>query len=299
MHLGVERLLGTLRGLSRSLSLSELELERFSHDLTVVQTRLETRDYLIHSYSANAHNLADRVQDIFAEVEYYSQIGRDWQGVLQSVQLDSIKEVLDMCPGFTPKVELGLYYSGYSGKVVLHNKDVTAVQQLAKFLELFSPKFDLQMEYSDIFESSVGRYSLITANHVIDDLILDFYVTAINGDVGQYYKQEQLILEAWRSISRSPSTYTEPVLDQLVDYLVRHAADDCTIILSQYRSYVERILGMNEVAQICSDVVSVLVDRMGEAGFVRSVPRSASSGDSGRGCVIAPREFTVLVRGQH
>lgn len=268
-----------LQRLSRLISALDLEpreLQRVERELLTVEKRLASRDYRIHSYCQNVHNVAERTHDVYSEVAFYCSLGNAWAELLSAAEVPADGRVLDLCPGFVPKVELGLFYQNFAGRVVLLNKDSAALQQLRDFLALFRPRFDVECFHVDIFDQTSidellnQQFHCVTANHIFDDLLLDDFCQREEIEPQRLYEEEGFIISVWRRLIRQGLLHFDSVLGKLARSIECHVAVGGSFIATQYPSYMERALGLQHASEFCRQFFEALVARLEMSGFEKS-----------------------------
>jgi hypothetical protein len=267
LAMAVKTVLNEIQNLRNILDLSELEENRLQGELAKVRNRLKAREYQIHSFSKNTHNVLERVRDVYAELEFYCRFGRSWQGLLSAIGLSNTQSIIDLCPGFTPKVELGLCYANFRGKAFLVNKDARSLSELVKFLKLFAPQFSYELLDVDIFEAPLPVCDVVAANHVLDDLVLDSYCTLHHLSADCFYEDESELKIAWQAILNEPSNYLDATIAGFCALALQITAPQGYLIVTQYQSYIERILKLREVTSFTRQLLEQCRQTLCKSGF--------------------------------
>ncbi len=263
----VKTVLNEIQNLRNTLDLSELEENRLQGELAKVRNRLQAREYQIHSFSKNTHNVLERVRDVYAELDFYCRFGRSWQGLLTAIGLSNTQSIIDLCPGFTPKVELGLCYANFKGKAFLVNKDAHSLKELVKFLKLFAPQFTYELLDVDIFEAPLPVCDIVTANHVLDDLVLDRYCTLHHLSPDCFYEDESELKIAWQAILNESSSSLDTAVARFCALALQITAPQGYLIVTQYQSYIERILKLREVTSFTKKLLEQCRQTLCQLGF--------------------------------
>lgn len=290
----VDAILAQIKQLTNG-DLSEPERKRLSHELQAVKTRLQQGDYQRFSYTTNVFDVPNRTSDFFVELEFYCSLGKTWERILKQFPLDQLTTIADLCPGFAPKVELGLFYLQYTGEVVILDNDKQAMQQLQKFLELFNPQFNLKTKNVDLFTKFEGDYELVIGNHIIDDLILYHFSQKAGISLSQAYESEQTMISLWNSILADPDASASEVIPLISSICQRVVKPGGHICLSQYPSYMERMLGNLGASDFNRRVFLAVVDELLQQGFISDNQKLNAAFESFKGHFTA-EDCAILQR---
>ncbi len=265
------KILEKINRLTRSRKLNGVEEKRLIQDLDAVYKRLDRKEYRKFSYAMNSFDVPERTRQIYTEVEFYTKIGKTWEQLLKQVNVRKYKKIVDICPGFTPKVELGLYYLGYTGEIVILDKDTKAITQLKNFMDLFNPQFAITKLNEDLFKPSKQKFELVTANHVIDDLVLAHFAGREGISLYDLYETEGEFSKLWKTILENEKSSIEKIVPVIVDALTGLVDNQGTLILSQYTSYMEKLLRLKEISAFNKKVFRLVISELTQKGFVNDV----------------------------
>src|SRR5262249_45046722 len=106
----------------KTTQLTEIEEVRLTQDLENVFQRLQLREYQKFNPSRNVFHIQDRWQSFMVEIDFHCSVGRAWASLLKVVGAHKQPKIIGLCPGYAPKIELGLFYLGYRGIVAILNK---------------------------------------------------------------------------------------------------------------------------------------------------------------------------------
>ncbi|MCB0328044.1 MAG: hypothetical protein KDD70_00230 [Bdellovibrionales bacterium] len=262
--------LENIRDCCSVIPLSPLEEDRLLRELINVDRRLRTRDYTIHSHNTGTFNLVERNRDFFTELQFHSSMGRTWEKVLDGVQLSSHRAILDLCPGYFPKIELALLYKNYRGEVRAINKDGEALEQMNQFLKMFNAPFTFSYTVSDLLDASdkFEPASLLLGNHIIDDIYIDFFGRELGFSSTELYSDQDLLERFWRCILKESTLRRGAVVSYLVEALGALTAERAEVVLVQYPSYIERQLGIQEVSDLHLRTLREIEIALVQDGFV-------------------------------
>jgi hypothetical protein len=244
-----------------------LELSRFCADLEHNLVRLRKREYKKSSFLPNRFNVPDRADEFFVELNFHCWVGCTWARIFSNIKLENVSSVLDLCPGASPKVELGLYYSDFDGQVTAINKDHRASSRLLKFTELFKPKFKLKIHKLEFFSMRQQAADLVVGNHILDDLALDYYSQLAGIARGQVYEKEQNLKKIWQFILADQETSLNFLGIKVATVLSKIVKPGGRLLLSQYPSYLERILELKKESAFSQNLLKRVTSTLIELGF--------------------------------
>lgn len=236
--------------------LSGLEKKRLNKDLVVVQERILKREYLHRDFATdNKFNIPDRTKDFFRYLDSYCLTGKTISKVLNALKVNKYASVVDLCSGWAPKVTLWLFYSQYSWKLILLDKDKKSTTKLINFMKLFNPSYKLEKQSIDLFWDFDFKSDFIVANHVIDDLIISYFSQEYNYKVSNIYESENNLLKCRKNILLTGDDFKQKVSTLLCDLFDKMVLNNGIIILTQYQSMIEYLLNLNEVTTYNKDVL--------------------------------------------
>lgn len=243
--------------LDRRTDLTALEAKRLARDLARVELRLRNGDYEKSPFEDNVLNLPDRTHQVMVEVEFMSAVGRAWARLLEPLGIAQAARVIDLGPGWAPKVEMGLYYTAFAGELVMVNQDAGAIDTLQRFLTLLDVRFAPRVATTDLFAWRGEPADFVLANHLLDDLVLDRHCRRTGVDPGSLYARETAFREAWVEILARPASETDALVAELAAAVDRLTKPGGYAVFVQYPSYAERTLQLTDVV---AHGRSILVD---------------------------------------
>lgn len=293
----MEKNLKDISLLLRGKRFTRLELERAARDLTTVEERLRRREYKKSSFSSNRYNVPERARDFFVELEFHSSLGRTWAAILKAVGVSRFRVVADICPGFAPKVELALYYLDYRGQVVVVDQNRAALNQLKKFLDLFNYDFKFKAQQEDFLHSCPKvTYPLVTANHIVDDLVINHYCRKENIAAADVYTKEECFKETWQAILSERKTFHQESLMLIADAFDARVRKGGWLLLSQYKSYIERILDLDQMCRFTRKHWRAVAAELVARGY-RDRSKLAERALKGKSGHFGGRDCLVLKKG--
>lgn len=267
MSVGTEREL--LQQIASALEqpLSALERTRALRDLARLKDRLVRRDYAISAYGTNTFDIPDRTEELLTELDFHASLGRAWAAILQAHGLQHLPRALDLCPGWTPKVELGLYYAGFRGELLLLDRSAAALAKLERFLALFGPPFGVRPMVANLFQVELTPQPLVIGHHLIDDVAIDAACERSGLDPVRVYAEEAAFREVWAVLLGDAPGWRDHLVGHLAAGLHRLVAPEGVILLAQYPSYTERLLGMSEASAFSAEVLAGVCARLVDQGY--------------------------------
>ena len=273
-----------IKRLQSQLSKKTLSLDaqkRISKDLDAIYARLLKNEYETSGIVENAFDVPDKSKQFHTHLKTYARIGRSWIKVLRCLPINNYPEIVDICPGYAPKVELGLLYSHYKGRVIVLDVDASATKTLTKFMELFDHEFSIQSLVRDLFSRDKRQFNFVIGNHVVDDLILNYFAVKEGVSMSDLYEKEGEFVKMWGKILENEKDNSEEIskkLTEVFDSLIQHNGYLC---LSQYKSYMEKMLDLHRSYLFSKKVFGRLIAALCHKGFDRvSLPKESTSGRS-------------------
>lgn len=290
-----EEALAALEAALSGVDLDDLERGRLLRDIDRVRRRVEGRQYRLTGFDDNVLNLPDRAQAFFTELDFHASIGRSWAALLAGTGADRAASIADLGPGWVPKVELGLFYRGYRGNVVAIDKDPATAAFISRFLALLLPSFTLEPHVVDVFSAPLPAHPVVTANHVIDDLIVDWFIREWRIAPADLYQQEGVLAEVWRRILARRAASLEEIVPRIAAIFDALTAEGGLLLVSQYPSYVERVLGLPEVSAMNEEALAKVRAILASRGFLED-PSEPARLLAGSGGYLTPESCHVLRR---
>lgn len=231
---------------NKFVRLTNIEKKRLASDLDVIYERLLKKEYTRTGFSNNKFDVPDRTHEFYVNLNFYCQLGKDWAQLLKQININNYSEILDLCPGFMPKVELGLFYLEYKGTLIGIDKNQQSLIMLDKFMQLFNPKYKFIKKKWDLYKNFKNKYPVVMANHMIDDLVIDYFATKFNLDIKDIYKNESSLVKFWNLVLENKTQNIEEVANKIAPIFDRLVEANGYLILTQYKSYFDKILNMNK-----------------------------------------------------
>ncbi len=269
-----------------------VELDNLAVDLRAVERRLESGQYQESDFAArNIFDVARRTREYLTYLQGWQRQAVQWAELLRAADPEPT-DVLDLCPGPAPKVELALCRLGFRGRMRVLDKDEPSLVALANFMTLFSPSFSIEGVRGDVFDDPPRAQSpLVVANHAIDDLVLDLWSTRSGASTLDLYEDETKLSEAWRALLSESRAVLRSMPETIAAALGRHVTPNGKLVLVQYPSHHEGLLGVEGVGALFLEVFDRVLESLREKEFIDYPvdPRSAMPNKSTAVLVAPPR----------
>ncbi len=256
-----------LENVLQSRKYSELEKKRVLKDLEVFCTRLKKGEYKKTDFAGNKFNIPERTQEFLIYLELYCYNAQTWAKILKPLKIHRYKRIVDLCPGWTPKIELALFYLSYTGEVLILDKEADSSERVIKFMELFHPQYTIQKKEQDLFEPIKESYEVVIANHIVDDLVLHYFAKKMDIKPKDIYEKEGIFEDLWKKILRKKENHMQEILPILIEIFSKIVCKGGIVLLSQYKSYIENLLDLDEAVEFTVVLLRKVTTKLCEEGF--------------------------------
>jgi hypothetical protein len=253
IEMKINQIYKELQNIINSRPLSSVEELSLARDLGIVRARLEKQEYAKGFSSARGFDVQYRVEQAYTELEFLSTISTIWEQIISTLPIKSFHKVIDICPGYTPKIELALCRLGYKKKITIIDQDRRTTRRLLSILRLFHPQFVLSVLNKNVTNVSTNA-SLVVANHILDDVTLEFYGKRNNIPLDKIYNNETLLINTWKNIVKQKDHIYRNLVPKLTDALNRYVKTNGYLCMTQYPSYMEKLLDLKNSVQFCSEL---------------------------------------------
>ena len=291
----VQEKIESVAALASTLPLEDIEWARLEADLGRVEQRLGRREYLKSSFADNTYNLVERYNETLTELCFYSEVGRTWGKLIEVLKLSVEHTVLDIAPGAAPKIELGLYYADFAGEVVAMDQNLAALGQLERFLGCFNHRFTLKTREGNLFEPQHRSFSLVLANHILDDLVIAAEANRQGLQLEDAYGREQTIVELWKQVLARGEEHLTTEAQRIAGALSPWVAKAGTLLLVQYPSYFERLFDLDAVSAFTQKLLEEIAGVLSHSGFKRDSDLPAQALGDAPG-IFGPENCRLLRR---
>ncbi|MCX6733448.1 MAG: hypothetical protein NTX63_01405 [Candidatus Peregrinibacteria bacterium] len=289
----IETYLNTIQKLSAKRGLTNVEKKRLEKDLQAVSERLQKKEYQKGGFSMNKFDVPDRTREFYVYLQFYCLIGKTWAAVLNELHIEKYKEIVDLCPGYTPKIELALFYLKYKGKLTILDKDRNAMNELEKFLALFEPQYTINKKTVDMFRSRAKKYKMVLANHIVDDLVIDYFSSKWSISSHDLYEKEGQFQALWQRVLEHEQDHYVEILPQIVRALEGYVETKGWICITHYKSYMEKLLDLENATRFTRKLLKGVIAELIKKGFKNHEEIPAKAFKKFRGH-FGPRDCFVL-----
>lgn len=245
-------------------------LERLGvvRDLDAIQQKIKKGEYSKGFIKANKFDIPTRTEGLFRELEFLLQLGHDWQKLLSVIPSGDLKDIVDLCPGYTPKIELGFFFLGFKGKISVLDIDKKSIKNLLRFMKLFSPKFKLNMIVKNLFGSHLPKYKIVLGNHIIDDLVVYYFCKKQKISLKRFYAEEKVAEEVWKKILSDRKHNVDEVSEKILEIINLVTRKSGYVLLTQYKSYSEKLFGVEGAYDFNKKVFTKIARRITSDNFI-------------------------------
>jgi len=244
-------------------SLSDLEQENLVLDLYAINERIQSGNYKYTDFvNRNIYDITQRTREFFTYFKSYYRFAKTWESILSTFPLEDINVIIDLCPGWAPKLEMSLCYLNYSGTVRLIDKHNESLIHLDDALEMFNPRFTIEKMASDFYFYQYSAEKLVIANHIIDDLLIDYYCKLKNVALQEVYETESVFLKVIDDIYKIMNSNYSDFVSKLAESLSPYVACGGYLLLTQYSSMSEVNHSIKNWSEFCSIIFKELQQRL-------------------------------------
>lgn len=257
-----------IRSFVEKATMGAKEGDNLSTDLEAIRERLESGNYKdTHFLNRNIFDVPKRTEEFLGYMESYSRVGRCIQTLFQSINLPKAGSVLDLCAGWAPKVPLGLYYYGFEGDLTVLDSEEKSIKTVKDFMKLFHIQYSIQPRVGDFWDMKNNKdYDVIMANHIIDDLAVDYFCKKKKIEI-EIYKNEASLKFVWEEILKEKD-FQRTFSALLAEKLGSLCGEKSFLIITQYKSLIEHLLNLEAVTKWNRDVFLNIKGDLQKRGFV-------------------------------
>lgn len=201
------------------------------------------------------HKCQQKLRHIPMRLDYYLWCAETYREIFEVLKVQSYHTVIDLCPGWSPKIEMALLKTSFSGTVVAVDKSYTDLQYLLLLLTPFNPQFKIKLKQIDLNKEQYNlKGDIIIANHLIDDLLVDAYLSKTGTYELNIFQNSTHLQSIWGKIIPDKRLHKK-VTTLLVEILLESIQKQGYIIISQYEGYQEKLYGRRDITKICQSVM--------------------------------------------
>lgn len=206
-----------------------------------------------------------KFKDNIADDEWEWYIGQIFSRIIQNTHKSSIKDVVEIAPGFRYKIAYALKEVGFYGNLYIIDTNTKVLEYVNEKYKKILPNakiITINKSFEDAFEDIPNEFDLLLSNHCIDDMIIAEYMNNYNKDLNNEDFKDMLT-EAWIKLGKEPTKINE-ISDKVFSTFKKFFSDKTinTIIISQYKSnlyFKDKFKEMDEITEKCFNKVKELV----------------------------------------
>ncbi len=202
--------------------------------------------------------------------DYCQRIAENWYAIFQELDINQYSIICELSPGWAPKIEIALSQIGFSWKIILVDKQKSFLDELEDNLSIFSPEFDIVKKWENILELVDVRADILIWNHIIDDLILDYYCELEGIDVNNLYYDGNKFVSIRADIQRD-SWLVEELVEKLVERFETIINDGGYLLLAQYPGETEKNFGLDISIELCRWMTEKIKVELEKRGFAEDL----------------------------
>ncbi len=254
-----------------SSTLTPLEQENVAFDLQFMVEYAEKGLYSETEFIGRQHDdVGRRTAEFMRYLEGFHHISDLWYELLKSVKLTSEMNVIDLLPGWAPKVEIALARHNFTGEVALLDTDLASLEKLETVLRFFHPQFAVKKLVSELLVlPNDPQYDLVTTNHFLDDYLLNTWAEKSGQHIQELYRDAELFKTATQELMSGKS----PELMFLARHITSLMKPEGTLLVVHYRSVFEQAKSLTNWYEYCLAQYAELMACFKQLGFsVEAIP---------------------------
>lgn len=206
-----------------------------------------------------------KFKDNIADDEWEWYVGQIFSRLIQNTHKSSIKDVVEIAPGFRYKIAYALKEVNFQGNLYIIDTNTNVLEYVNEKYKQTLPNADIiciNKSFENAFKDIPNKFDLLLSNHCIDDMIIAEYMNNYNKN----FKSEDfkdILTEAWIKLGKEPTKINE--ISDKVFYTFKEFFSEKTIntiIISQYKSnlyFKDKFKEMDEITEKCFNKVKGLV----------------------------------------
>ena len=226
-----------------------------------------------HTANDNAHAWAGEVGQLWAQLFTQQHLPREWR-------------VVEIGPGFSAKIGIGLAEIGFRGELILVEPNPLASRWAEREYRRLLPAAEIRVDRTAVPEldrSPAGPVDLLVGNHILDDLLLNAQVSTARAErlfAGMRPGSDcaEQFVHAWLHINACPAR---------VDRLVNHVSGNVLaylgrirpagVILSEYPSWRHGRRGLDFIHGIGLRTLREIEQRLKSGRYITTHIRQADA----------------------
>lgn len=206
-----------------------------------------------------------RFEDNIADDEWEWYIGQIIARLIQNTHKSSIKDVVEIAPGFRYKIAYALKEVNFQGNLYIIDIDTEVLEYVNEKYKQILPNAKIiciNKSFENAFRDIPNKFDLLLSNHCIDDMIIAEYMNNYNKN----FKSEDfkdILTEAWIKLGKEPININE-ISSKVFSTFKKFFLDKTikTIIMSQYKSnlyFKDEFKEMDKITENCFNRIKQLI----------------------------------------
>lgn len=188
-----------------------------------------------------------------------------WEQALKLIEFPLNGAIAELGPGVSPKIQLALKSISFIGRLILVDIDQQALSIQNIVCGLSKPNFKVETRQENLYDTNFSGFDLITANHLIDDLVAVEYAHAWGIDYSRVFNSSELQQEFWARINtdRQVGVDTMRKFAQKFENLQKGRS----LIVNTYKPNFDKQHQIDTRTIMCSDLFGRLKQSLLDYGF--------------------------------
>lgn len=200
-------------------------------------------------------------------LDYYQRIADNWYSILQTILVSDKTTICDFLCGWAPKIWLSLLETNFRWTYYLLDKKDEFLSEAKDMLAIFEPTFDIDIIQKDIIKEKIwGKFDIVVANHVIDDILLEYYCDIKWIDSSSIYDDWDLFMKVWEDIY-SDNVFFSSLVEKVSCIFIEMINNDWYLLISQYLWHIEENFNMRRSDEICRIFIDNLINLLIQKWF--------------------------------
>lgn len=235
-----------LKKIEKSIqSTNKFEQKNILADLNHIFHLIESQEYKNTSFiTRDVLNTKKRSFEFFNYLLGYYEQAKVWCEILRRIPLKEIKYAIDLCPGYGPKIQWALHLLGYEGHLVSMDKNHGYLEQQKLILEILRIDYAHTYLNEDLFEVNIKPVNLIAGNHILDDLLLDYFSARGSNGLEAIYDSQTVFLTLTQRIMNDSGVHC--LITKLIDKVDFLLKEKGYLVFSHYFGTTEKALGLSD-----------------------------------------------------
>lgn len=207
-----------------------------------------------------------KFNDNIADDEWEWYIGQIFSRLIENIHKSSIKNVVEIAPGFRHKIAYALRNVGFDGNLYIidtNNEVLKYVNEKYKSMLPNAQIICINKDFGHAFNDVPDELDLLLSNHCIDDMIISDYMENYYNNNLSNKDFRDMLTEAWTELGKDyikVNEITNKVFSTFEKFFLNKKIR--TIIMSQYKSnlyFKEKFTEMDEITEKCFSRIKELI----------------------------------------